>query len=124
MKTSPTLLVVVDNLFIATQIAASAKMVGVMANVVRSTHAAASCRELRPKLVLVDLEAAPDIVAVIAELRSMIEPGVGHLIGFYPHVRTELREAALAAGLDQAWPRSALQTRLTGLLRSAAASAP
>jgi hypothetical protein len=39
-----------------------------------------------------------------------------HVIGFYSHVDRELREAALAAGLDQVLPRSAFTVRLPALL--------
>ena len=88
--------------------------------VVKPERAANRCAELRPALVMVDLESTPDVTALIIALRDALEPGSGRVIGFYPHVRTELRDAALAAGLDEAWPRSSLRSRLESLLRAAA----
>ena len=49
------------------------------------------------------LKAEPDLAAV-------------RVVGFYSHVDAALREAALAAGVDAALPRSAFTTRLPGLL--------
>jgi NADH:ubiquinone oxidoreductase subunit 6 (subunit J) len=40
-------------------------------------------------------------------------------VGFYPHVDRALREAALAAGVDQVLPRSAFTVRLAALLAGA-----
>ena len=122
MKSS-TFLLVADNLLTTTRLSSSARAAGVAMEVVKVERAAQRCAELRPAVVVVDLEAAPDVTALITALRAALEPGPGRVIGFYPHVRTELREAALSAGLDEAWPRSALDARLGALLRAAAASA-
>ena len=122
MKSSPFLLVA-ENLLTTTRISSSASAAGVAMEVVKAERAAQRCAELRPAVVVVDLEAAPDVTVLITALRAALEPGTGRVIGFYPHVRTELRDAALSAGLDEAWPRSALEGRLGALLRAAAASA-
>ena len=117
-KPDPTAMAVVLNLFFATHLAAVARSVGVSIEIARPDQAPGRCRELRPALVLVDLE-APDIMPVIARVKAEIATHGGRLVGFYPHVRNDLREAGLGAGLDQALPRSSVQRLLPGLLRAA-----
>jgi len=123
-KPDSAVLVVVANLFFATHIAAVAKSIGVAVEIARPDQAPGRCRATRPALVLVDLEADPDIVKLIAQVKSEIAGSGGRVVGFYPHVRNDLRGAGLTAGLDQALPRSAVQTLLPGLLRSASATLP
>ena len=123
-KPHATAIAVVKNLFVATHIAAVARSVGVALEIVSPEQAERRCRELGPALVVVDLEAGPDIFAIIARVKSDLVPAGGRLVGFYPHVRNDLREAAVVAGLDQAIPRSALQKLLPGLLRASSATMP
>jgi hypothetical protein len=121
-KPNPTVVAVVANLFFATHLATVAKSIGVTLEVVRPDQAPERCHEARPALVLVDLEAAPDIATVIARVKTGIAADGGRLVGIYPHVRDDLRQAGIGAGLDQAIPRSAVQRLLPGLLRSASAT--
>ena len=46
------------------------------------------------------------------------DPVLGHwpMVGYYSHVHTELRQEALAAGLDLVLPRSAFSAQLPGIL--------
>jgi len=121
-KPDAAVLVVVANLFFATHIAAVAKSIGVAVEIARPEQATERCRATRPALVLVDLETDPDIVRLITELKAEVAGSGGRVVGFYPHVRNDLREAGVGAGLDQAIPRSAVQKLLPGLLRSASAT--
>jgi CheY-like chemotaxis protein len=45
------------------------------------------------------------------------------IVAFYPHVETERRDAARAAGADQVLPRSAFTVRLASLLTGVPRSA-
>jgi len=46
------------------------------------------------------------------------------IVGFYSHVEGERRRAALAAGIDEALPRSAFVVRLPALLAGAPGPRP
>lgn len=107
---------VVPDLFFAARIAGVAERVGVALEVVALASAAETIRGARPDLVILDLHAAGDPLKLARDLRA--DPATGSLtvIGFYAHVDRALREAALAAGLDQVLPRSAFTLRLPALL--------
>ncbi len=109
-------LAVVRDLFLSTRIVEIARQLGVRLAVEDPDRALAFCREDPPDLVVLDLEAAPDMAAVVHALKHDPATAGIPLAGFYPHVRRALRDAALAAGLDQALPRSALAARLPALL--------
>lgn len=109
-------LIVVPDLFFATRIAATAKTLGVEFAHVLPAAALEHCAEIRPDLVLIDLQAAGDPVALGRALKQDPRTASIPLLGFYSHVEVELREAALAAGIDQVLPRSAFTARLAELL--------
>ena len=117
------ILAVVPDLFFATRIEAVARAAGADVSIVPPGQALERCLAEVPALVLVDLHADGDPLAMVRALRA--EPRLRHVrvVGFYSHVEDERRRAALAAGFDEALPRSAFVGRLPGLL-APGASAP
>jgi CheY-like chemotaxis protein len=108
-------LAVVPDLFFAARIAATAEAVGAEVEIVEPARALERCRAWLPDRVILDLHAPGDPLDV-ARARAA-EPATRAIpvIGFYAHVDTALRDAALAAGV-QAMPRSAFTARLAALL--------
>jgi hypothetical protein len=72
---------------------------------VETPEEASACR---PALLLVDLDRCTDIVGFCIE--------GAQVIGFGPHVDTQLRQQALAAGYDEVLARSVFFRRLPALL--------
>ena len=108
--------VVVPDLFFATKIAETAKQLGVEVLTSTRERAASACRSAPTDLLILDLEATPDLAGLERELGADPAGARVRTIGFYPHVRAELRAAALAAGIDLVLPRSAFTARLGPLL--------
>jgi hypothetical protein len=107
---------VVPDLLFATRIVETAKQLGVEALASSRPAAADACRAAPTDLLIVDIESTPDLDGLRRELDAHPETTRVRMVGFYPHVRAELREAALAARLDLVLPRSAFTTRLSRLL--------
>jgi len=102
---------VVPDLFFATSIEAVARTLGIALELVPVADALQRCTQAPPALVLLDLHAPGVVPALVGALAGRVRA-----VGFYSHVDGELRQAALAAGLDQALPRSAFVQRLPHLL--------
>lgn len=86
---------------------------------VPAAQALERCAATPPVRVLLDLHAGGALEllrALKADARTARIP----VVGFYSHVETALRREALAAGVDEALPRSAFVTRLPALLSDAA----
>ena len=116
-------LVFAPDLFFATRIAATARAVGVELETVAAGELLAASRRAPPDLVLLDLHGAGDPVALARALKQdPLVAGVP-IVGFYSHVDRDLRERALAAGIDHVLPRSAFTHRLAGLLAGDAGTA-
>jgi len=125
-------LAVVSDLFFATKIAATAEAAGVpletlgteaaWARFAATTDrpAAALADADRPSLVVLDLGAGERALAVARALRAHPATAQLPIVGFYPHVDTATRDAALAAGVDPVLPRSAFVARLPALLAGTA----
>lgn len=109
-------LAVVPDLFFATKITAVAKTVGVEVGIVPLPLLFERCAAAPPPLVLLDLHAPGDPPAVVRALKADARTSAVPVIGFYSHVRVDLRSDALGAGIDEALPRSAFVKRLPGLL--------
>ncbi len=107
---------VVPDLFFAARIAGTAERLGVKLALPAPSAALEAVRQAPPDLVILDLHAPGDPLRLARDLRA--DPATRSLpiIGFYSHVDRELRESALAAGLDQVLPRSAFTVRLPALL--------
>jgi len=111
---------VVTDLFFVTKIAATAEAAAVALETLdvgaakhRWTGAAAGPP---PDLLLVDLALGEPALALIRELRASGATARLPVAGFYSHVDTATREAALAAGVDPVLPRSAFVAKLPALL--------
>lgn len=107
---------VVPDLFFATRIEATAAQLGVALEMPSPNAALAAIRRQLPDLVVLDLQAPGDPLALARALKA--DPATTGLaiVGFYSHVEQALREAALAAGVDHVLPRSAFTARLPTLL--------
>lgn len=69
--------------------------------------------------LLVDTEAGPVALELIARLRSSAPAGAG-IVAFGPHVEVGALAAARAAGADRVMTRGALHNGLEGVLRALA----
>jgi CheY-like chemotaxis protein len=107
---------VVPDLFFATRIAGTAARLGVVLEMPSAEEAFAMIRQRPPELVILDLRAPGDPLAVARRLKADPVTGSIPVVGFYPHVEGALRKAALAAGVDHVLPRSAFTARLAALL--------
>ena len=111
---------VVADLFFVAKIAATAEAAGVALETLdvaaaRNRWLAPGAREL-PSLVLVDLALGEPALALVRELRATTAGTHLPIAGFYSHVDTATRDAAIAAGVDPVLPRSAFVARLPALL--------
>jgi CheY-like chemotaxis protein len=107
---------VVEDLFFATRIAATAQALGIAIERADLRSAAEHCRSASPDLVILDLQYPGDPLALARELKSDPATRDIPIVGFYPHVDQPLRRAALAAGVDQVLPRSAFTAKLAEIL--------
>ena len=103
-------IVVVDDMFFASKIRATAEALGVEVSFPRSKEAVAE-KARDAQLVLVDLHNQKIDAVELAQQLSGVK-----LIGFFSHVETELRQKALAAGYDEVLPRSAFVRDLPEIL--------
>lgn len=122
MTRSPYALAVVPDLFFAAKIAAVARSSGAEVAFAPVAEAAARCAAEPPALLLVDLHAGPEVHALVHALKSDDATRAVPVVGFFSHVDLATRDAALAAGIDRAMPRSAFVTRLPELLAGVAAA--
>ena len=107
---------VVPNLFFATRIAETATQLGIVLETVAALGAVAAAADPIADLVVIDLAAEGDPLAVVRALKAAPATRAVPIVGFYPHVDAALRDAALAAGVDQMLPRSAFSARLASVL--------
>ena len=104
---------VVPDLYFATRIAATAKAVGVVLELVTPQRVVA--RLAGPGVTLVILELGNrDALALIAEMKGAA-PAVP-IVGFGAHIEAALLRDARAAGADAVLPRSQLVNKLPALL--------
>lgn len=112
------IVLVVPDLFFATRIAAAAKHAGVELAQATASTAVAACRAAPADLVIVDLDASGDPVALVGALKRDL-PQV-RVVAFCRHTATEKILAARAAGADQVLPRSAFFPGLVEILTGGA----
>ena len=112
------ILAVVDDMFFASKIRATAEAVGVEVSFLRSTEALLrKAREAKPDLILVDLHNQRlNPVELGVELKSDDSLNEIPLLGFFSHVDTELQRSALGAGYNKVLPRSLFSRDLAGIL--------
>ncbi len=78
------------------------------------------CLRVRPAMVLADLQdQALNPLPELARLKSELGSGI-RIVGFLPHVRMDLREGAVQAGVDKILTRSAITKLLPDILMEAA----
>jgi CheY-like chemotaxis protein len=114
-------LAIVDDMFFASKIRATAEAVGVEVSFPRSMEKLVEkAREVKPGLVVVDLHNTKiDAVALATELKSNEGLKGVKLLGFFSHVHTDLQRNAVAAGYDQVIPRSVFARDLGQILTTA-----
>ena len=115
MTAPRTVLLVTGDLFFVARVRTAARHLGVEIVTATPATVAAACRDARPARVLIDLHAAGALGAVRA-LRADAALAAIPVTGYYSHVDDALRRDALAAGVDQAMPRSAFTVKLASLL--------
>ena len=113
------MLAVIPDLFFATRVAATARPAGVSLELAQPPSAVSRARDSQPTLVIVDLH-VPEMDALVTGLRAALP--AAEIVGFYSHVETRIRDAALAAGVNVAMPRSQFVARLSALLERGLAS--
>lgn len=109
----------VPDLLFASRIRGAAAAAGVEVLTVGSAdRLIEEVRRLRPRLVLVDLEARhSDATELIARLRADPETAGVEIVAFGPHVNRERLQAARDAGASRVLARSAFVRELPPLLR-------
>jgi CheY-like chemotaxis protein len=112
-------LVAVEDLFFLTRIQGTAQQVGVAIETCPVAELPARCASAPPDLVVLDLHAPGDPLERARELKRSGASANIPIVAFYSHVEGELRERALAAGIDRVLPRSAFTSRLAEWLAGA-----
>ena len=110
---------VVDDLFFAAKIRATAESLGVPIEFARDADALiASARGEPPAIVLFDLHAQRlDPFALAARLKADETLHDVPLVGFFSHVQTDLQQRARQAGFDRVLARSMFVKVLPELLQ-------
>lgn len=106
----------IPDLMLATRVAEAARAAGITLVTTTLPELVERCRTHAPERVLIDLAAPGDPIAALAALRAEPKLTAVPVVGCYPHVRDELRVAALAAGATFAIPRSAFTSQLAQVL--------
>lgn len=111
-------LAVVDDMFFASKIRATAESVGVEVTFLRSIEKLVEkAREVKPALIVVDLHNTKlDSMALAVDLKADGEVQAIPLLGFFSHVQAELQRNAVAAGFDKVIPRSVFARDLGQIL--------
>ena len=110
---------IVDDMFFASKIRATAEALGVEISFPRTREAAlVKARELKPGLILIDLHNQRfDPMDFVRDLKSEEELKQIPTLGFFSHVQVELQRSATAAGVDQVIPRSVFARDLAAILQ-------
>jgi hypothetical protein len=108
---------VVTDLFFAARIRSAATAASRLLRFVSSTE---TLPERIDGLVLVDLDAALDVPAIVREARAR---GAREIIVFGPHMDTERRKAAYAAGADRVLAKSRFVEVLPGIMAGGTSTA-
>lgn len=110
---------IVDDMFFASKIRATAEALGVEISFPRTREAAMSkTREFKPGIILIDLHNQRfDPMEFIGDLKSDDELKQIPTLGFFSHVQVELQRNATAAGVDRVIPRSVFASNLAAILQ-------
>lgn len=110
---------IVDDMFFASKIRATAEALGVAISFPRSQELTLEkLREQKPRLVVCDLQNQKlDPIEFGALLKSDAELASVPLLGFFSHVEVELQRRAVEAGFDKVVPRSLFARDLATFLQ-------
>jgi CheY-like chemotaxis protein len=113
---SRTVIALVDDMFFASKIRATAEALGVSVSFPRSQEALLEkFASSPPDLIIADLHnQRMDVVELGKELKT--QNNSVPLLGFFSHVEAELQRNALSAGFDQVIPRSMFARDLAQIL--------
>jgi hypothetical protein len=81
-------------------------------------HLPSRLRDIQPKVLIVNLDALPEITA----LRELMRDRIFSVIGYYSHVNSALGEEARKAGFDLALTRGAFAARIEEVLQKVTGS--
>ena len=117
---SKSVIAVVDDMFFASKIRAVADGSEVRVRFVRSaTEALEAARADKPSLIIADLHARKcDPFKLAEQLKADETLRSIPLLGFFSHVKTELKQSAEEAGYDRVMPRSAFSKHLPEILEN------
>jgi len=109
---------IVDDMFFASKIRATAEALGVEISFPRTRESALEkITQSQPQLVVADLHNSRfDLVEFSSELKANPETQSIPLLGFFSHVEVELQRKATGAGFDQVVPRSVFARDLASIL--------
>jgi CheY-like chemotaxis protein len=112
-------LVVVDDLLFRSKISTAARGVGATIAAARTADdAIARARELKPRLIILDLDSArTQPFEVLRRLAGDPELAGIPTLGFVSHVHTDAIREARALGIDEVLARSAFTASLPDILR-------
>ena len=113
-----TVIAVIDDMFLASKVRATAKALGMMAVFPRSLDALRQIiDDSVPDIIVVDLQHVKlDAVALGTELKTSERLASIPVIGFFSHVEAELHRKAVQAGYDEVMPRSVFFGELANIL--------
>jgi CheY-like chemotaxis protein len=114
------IIAVVEDLFFASKISATAEHLGIEISYARNVPAALeAARQKMPALIIADLHAQKcDPFSLARLLKEDEQLKKIELVGFFSHVQTALPREALAAGYDRVLPRSAFTKQLPEILQA------
>jgi CheY-like chemotaxis protein len=113
-----TVIAVIDDMFLASKVRATAKALGMMAIFPRGLDALRQIiMDSTPDIIVVDLQHAKlDAISLGRELKTDQSLAGIPVIGFFSHVEVELQRKAVQAGYDQVMPRSVFFGELANIL--------
>ena len=116
---SQRVIAIVDDMFFASKIRATAEALAVEISFPRTQEVAMEkLRENKPRLVICDLQNQRiDTIEFATRLKSDPELDSVPLLGFFSHVEVELQKRALEAGFDNVIPRSVFARDLGAILK-------
>ena len=109
---------IVDDMFFASKIRATAEAIGVEIAFPRTRESALEkITQTQPQLIVVDLQNLRfDVIEFGSELKAKPETQSIPLMGFFSHVEVELQKMAISAGFDRVIPRSVFARDLASIL--------
>ena len=113
------IIALVDDMFFASKIRATAEALGAEISFPRTKELALNkLRDRKPDLILVDLHNQRfDPIQFAREMKADVDAKSIPLLGFFSHVEVQLQREATAAGFDTVMPRSVFARDLGKILQ-------